>query len=231
MRPKRAASARMASPNAAMHRRARALSLCLLAAMAGPALAVEFAGTGGGPIPDGPASGGDRVCDASTQGPPLVVEFAVSGMKTTLHHVGLRITFAPAHTFVGDLHVHLFAPADAAVASIFGDTGLGLIGDHGSDAAGQYQFADDGPLDWWSASAAASDGETIAAGFYRATMDGSATASSLDATFGALQPAQVNGVWRLEITDDCEFDMGAVAFAALVLNASLPVDLQFFEVD
>lgn len=205
--------------------------LAVLLGVAGQATAIEIAGVGTGPIPDGPNTGGDVVCNASSQGTPLVVEFRVSGMTTLLHHVGVRITFAPAHTHVGDLHARLAAPGGAPTATVFGDTGQDIVGDDGSDVEGQYQFADDGPLDWWAAAASAPQDGTMAPGFYRATADGSAQPVSLDAAFGGLRPDQINGTWTLEVTDDCEQATGGVAFAALVLNATLPVELQAFDVE
>lgn len=205
--------------------------LAVLIGIVGQATAIEIAGVGAGPIPDGPSSGGDVVCNASSQGSPLVVEFPVRGMTTLIHHVGVRITFGPAHTHVGDLHARLAAPGGSPAAALFGDTGQDIVGDDGSDVEGQYQFADDGPLDWWAAAASAPPDGTIAPGFYRATADGTAQAVSLDAVFGGLRPEQINGIWTLEITDDCAQATGGVAFSALVLNGTLPVELQAFDVE
>lgn len=110
--------------------------------------ALEFDGSGTGALPDGTVGGGgDSVCDATTLGAPLVVRFGVRGLADDVRSVGLRITFAPVHTYVGDLRVRLAAPGGGPAASIFGDTGAGASGDDGSDAQGQYQFADEGALD------------------------------------------------------------------------------------
>lgn len=194
--------------------------------------AVEFAGTGIGAIPDGHGgNGGDPVCDATTLGPPLVVQFDVRDLVDVVRSVGVRITFAPAHTWVGDLHLRLAAPGGSPVASLFGDTGAGAAGDDGSDAQGAYAFGDEGSSDWWSTASATPDEDAIAAGYYRATADGTGEPVSLDVVFGALAPEQANGTWTLDIADDCAQDTGGVAIASLVINATLPVELQAFVVD
>lgn len=62
-------------------------------------------------------------------------------------------------------------------------------------------------------------------------MEGSAQPVALDAAFGGLKPEQANGTWTLTFADDCARATGGVAFASLVVNASLPVQLQSFSVD
>lgn len=214
-------------------RRIRALGLAVgMTAGCFDAAALEYVGTGIGPIPDGVGgSGGDPACNGTTQGPPLVVQFRVSDLAESVRRVGVRIMLAPAHTWAGDLHVRLSAPDGGPSAPIFGDTGAGPDGDDGSDAQGPYEFADDGPRDWWTAAAAAQDGESIPAGFHRASADGSRDAVSLDAIFGGLPPERANGIWTLSVGDDCAEDTGGVASATLVINATLPVGLQAFSVD
>ena len=204
----------------------------LLLAFNASAGAVEFAGTGNGAIPDGHGgSGGDAVCDATTLGPPLVVEFDVRNLADVVRSVGVRVTFAPAHTWVGDLHLRLAAPGGSPAAPLFGDTGAGAAGDDGSDAQGAYAFGDEGSSDWWSTASETKDEIAIAAGYYRATADGTGEPVSFDAAFAGLAPQQANGTWTLTIADDCAQDTGGVAAASLVINATLPVELQAFVVD
>jgi subtilisin-like proprotein convertase family protein len=211
--------------------RALACAVALVAASF-DAGAFDYAAIGTGPIPDGAGgSGGDPVCNESTQGQALTLQFAVRGLRDPVHHVGVRITFQPAHTYAGDLHVRLAAPGGSPSAPIFGDTGSSEAGDDGSDALGHYEFADDAPLDWWSGASMTVDDEPIPAGFYRASQDGSGEAVALDAVFGDLPPERANGTWTLDITDDCAQDTGGVGSAALVINSSLPVELQAFSVD
>ena len=89
-----------------------ALRLLLMIALtiAPPALAqTSFPGAGLGPIPDGGAA-----CGPTTT-TPLDTTFAVSGLTGTLSDLDVSITFAPAHTWGGDVTATLLE-AEAALA-------------------------------------------------------------------------------------------------------------------
>jgi len=204
---------------------------CLSAFMASDSSALQFSGSGVGEIPDGLGGGIEGGCNAATEGAALAVSFAVEGLAAPITNIGVRLSFDPPHTYVGDLHVVLAAPDGVRSAPIFGDTGNSGDGDDSSDVRGPYAFSDSLSGDWWGAAAAADEAVEIPSGEYRATSDGLTQAVSLLAAFGNLSPVQANGRWTLTIADDCIGDTGSVSAAALVINESLPVSLQSFSVD
>ncbi|HEX6832820.1 MAG TPA: hypothetical protein VF132_04740 [Rudaea sp.] len=208
-----------------MHKLERVLALTAWCVCA-PALAVDFDGTGTGPIPDPPV-GFEEPCTLASQFTPLRVSFDVSGFSTPIAHVQLAIEFNPPHTNAGDLHVVLHAPGDAAQATIFGDTGGPGFGS-ASDLAGPYFFSDENEGDWW----ALSNQATIPPGGYRTSAEGASTQTLLTPPFAGLSPQQINGTWTLTVTDDCGSDSGTLSRAVLSLNAALtPVRLQEFSVN
>jgi len=206
-------------------------AFCLSAFMATEASALQFQGSGVGEIPDGLGGGIEGGCSAATEGVALTVSFAVKGLAAPITNIGVRLSFDPPHTYVGDLHVMLAAPDGVRSTPIFGDTGNSGDGDDSSDLRGPYAFSDALSGDWWGAAAAADEAGEVPSGEYRATRDGLAQSVSLLATFGDLTPAQANGRWTMTIADDCIGDTGSVSAAALVINESLPVSLQSLSVD
>lgn len=206
----------------------RAVALALFAFSVTNVHAVAFTGTGLGAIPDGT----DAVtCNLSTSGTPLTVSFNVSGLTGSVFNVGVRVQFFPAHTHVGDLHAVLASPAASRTLTLFGDTGTGA-GGAGAHVAGPYLFADNQGGDWWSAAFDNRLGTEIPTGGYRSSDEATGFFSSLNTKFGGLTAAEANGVWTLQISDDCAGDIGGVNEAELLINdVSLPVRLETYSVD
>jgi hypothetical protein len=181
------------------------------------AAAVSFIGSGVGPIVDGTAPPG-------TFGAARDVTFTVAGLTQNVGSLAVGFSFGPAHTFVGDLDVVLIAPGGSPTLPVFSRTGAvpGSEAGDGSDVAGPYNFADSATANWWTAAATTPNvpGDTIPSGTYRTTAAGPvasapAAVTSLDATFGALTPAQANGTWTLRFRDGNSSDTGSVSAAHL----------------
>jgi subtilisin-like proprotein convertase family protein len=209
------------------------LSLAFFIASTMPVLAspqVTFNGTGVGPIPDNPNT--DPTAPCQTPGPPLNVQFAVSGLTGNVQSLSVSIT--AEHTYVGDLVARLIPPTGGNGFVLFGYVGsTGTIGNaifgDGSELGGTYVFSDAAPASptFWQAAAAVDQDTDIPSGNYRTTtIGGSAsggTVTSLNAAFAGLTPAQANGTWTLRITDGCNQDVGSVSAAALdITTATAP---------
>lgn len=202
-------------------RRVFLLVLCVATTGAPAAIAERrtFNGIGEGPIADGPAA-----CDA--YGAPLDVTFSVSGMVAPLGSVRVLIDFAPAHTWVGDLDVVLFAPGGASQV-LFSRTGATTptAGGDSSDADGPYTFVDhfdeSGSGDWWTVATASGSTTALPAGRYRTSVGGESLsggpATLMNPTFANLTTAQINGTWTLRFRDHCQSDVGTVATTQLSL--------------
>lgn len=195
---------------------ARCSLFVLLASLHATAPAGGFNGTGVGDIPDGTSN----TCGLTAMGEPLVISFNVSGLGSNVGSVEVRLTASPTHPWVGDLYATLRAPGGSPSADLFGNTGdaVDTAASDDSDFTGPYTFGDAQTGNWWSAAAAAGATTAVPSGGYRATNRFSATATSLNAVFAGLTPAQANGVWTLTITDDCAQDRGAISSAVLELT-------------
>jgi subtilisin-like proprotein convertase family protein len=182
-----------------------------------------------GPIPDGVSNVGGSF------GSPRDVTFTVSGITRKVLSVRVSLTLAgPFHTVVGDLDVTLISPGGVRSLVVFSRTGattaLGF-GDN-SDCAGPYTFADSAAgTGWWQAATAAGPTTAIPSGTYRTTAPGGAgqadpaPATSLDATFVSLMPAQANGTWTLRFRDGLVGATGSVSAATLeIALAAGPFD-------
>jgi len=184
-----------------------------------------------GQIPDSPA-GGTTCGDYS--GLPLNVTFTVAGMTAPLGNVGVSITSGSlVHSWVGDLDVTLRAPGDAAVRTIFKQTGETTsatgCGDS-SDLSGPYTFFDTAPASptWWGAAATAGATSPVPVTNYRSsTAGGSAgggTNTLITPTFAGLSTGQINGTWTLRFHDGGQGDTGAIIAASLTLTSSAPLN-------
>lgn len=207
----------------------RAMALTLLAFFTN-VHAASFTGTGTGAIPDGTDS---ATCNVSTSGMPLTISFDVSGLTASVFNVGMMIEFSPGgHTHIADLHAVLASPGASRKLTLFGDTGTDGRGGAGAHVAGPYLFADNQTGDWWSAAIDNKLGTTIPSGGYRSSGEATATLSSLNTAFGGLTTAEANGVWTLQVSDDCIGDTGSIAVAELFINdTQLPVKLETYSVD
>ncbi|MFZ1220495.1 MAG: choice-of-anchor Q domain-containing protein [Chthoniobacterales bacterium] len=192
-----------------------------------PCPAMTFAGTGVGAIPDG-LSG-----TPPQYGPPLVVSFAVSGQTAPLAAVSVDVTLN--HSWAGDVDMVLTSPGGTAslvTVSRIGVTGVGSFGDSSNYSSNfvpitSYNFTDAANgTNLWTAATAASCGDAcqILTGDYRTTAAGAAGQSnpppvtSLNATFGGLTTAQINGTWTLAVRDASAGYTGSVTSANLKLS-------------
>lgn len=206
-------------------RKALAITLGLGAALIAPSLVLgqTFPGAGLGAIPDN-----DPVTGLNTT-------FAVSGITGGIADLQVSITFAPAHTWAGDVTATLIAPGGSPSFPLFGNIGSTTAGGAGdsSDLAGPYVFVDPavaGSGNIWTAAGAVAGAAPIAAGTYFTTPVGGAgavnppAATALNAAFAALTPAQINGTWTLNFTDSANLDTGTVSATQLTLTqAAAPI--------
>ena len=216
------------------HLLAHALFLTATAAFAAAAAsAATFAGSGTGPIPDG----GGLPC-ASSPGAPLNVTFAASGLSSAaLTDIRVSITFAGTHPWAGDLTARLISPTGVNFP-LFGRIGATAATGAGTRSAfsGTYVFVDPAisTNNIW-ATASAANGDVIAPGTYATTPVGGSGVSyrpaptSFLAAFSALNTAiQLNGVWTLQVIDQCVGDTASLSAAALTLEQGvLPAQYAF----
>ena len=148
--------------------------------------------------------------------------YNVSGLTGNLTNVGVQnMTWAPTHTWSGDITVRLSAPGGSPIATIHerrGRTtwrmGAGSI----DDLAGPYTFGDafvtnfhpDGP------------DNPVLAGNYRASQCVTTAGElvALDTVFGRLSPEPRNGIWTLNVSDNAAGDTGSISAVALQLTTS-----------
>jgi subtilisin-like proprotein convertase family protein len=207
------------------------MSLALFVATTTPVLAspqVAFNGTGVGAIPDQP--GADTPCQ--TPGPPLNVQFAVTGLTANVQSLSVSVTLT--HPYAGDVVASLIPPSGGNGFVLFGyvgsnsTVGNAIFGDS-SNLGGTYVFSDAAPATptFWQAAATAGAADNIPSGSYRTTTIGGTaaggTVTSLNAAFAGLTPAQANGTWTLRLTDGCNTDTGSVSAAVLdITTATAP---------
>ncbi len=170
-----------------------------------------FPGTGVGPIPDGTTCG--------TEGGPLTVSFAVTGVASAPTSVSVNLT--GTHPWVGDIVARLISP-DGTTFVVFGKTGsttAGGVGDS-SDFGGPYNFNDAAAGNWWTAATAAGGTVPVPAGDYRTSTRGDvagAGAQTLITPAFASIPTS-NGTWTMTFTDSCPADTGTITAANLTLG-------------
>ncbi len=190
----------------------------------------SFVGSGGGAIPDDNPTG-------------VTINFEVTGQTLAVQDVTINLDIT--HTFLGDLTATLFSPGDLASLKLFGRVGSTRTSGFGdsSNLAGVYTFTDFGANDLWAVAATGTDATNIATGMYRTTTGGTGTvalaqrtnvggcSSYLQLAFGGLQGSQLNGTWRLVITDAVASDVGTVNAATSSIGFSLgaaPPELPMF---
>ena len=150
--------------------------------------------------------------------------FDVSGITTTLNDVSVSVTFNAPHSWSGDVIATISAPGGSPSADLFARIGRvsAGIGDN-SNLAGPYVFVDPataGSSDFWAAAAATSNVSNIPAGTYFTSSANSAAGTPLNAVFTGLTPAQINGTWTLNVSDNFDVDTGTLAAAELILVTS-----------
>jgi hypothetical protein len=169
-----------------------------------------------GAIPDGPAG-----CNA--YGTNRDVTFTVTGISGTITNVEVNFTLNQAHTWVGDLDVHLIAPGGAPDQVLFSRTGATTATAAGtnSDVGGPFTIKDSAPASptWWAAAAGAA---VLPVGSYRASTPGEVAGGGANTTitpaFAGIGAA-ANGTWTLRFRDHCAADTGTVAAASLTIAA------------
>ncbi len=179
-----------------------------------------------GAIPDG-----GIVTECGSDGTPLDVTFTVSGVTGPLTNVEVGMTLNPEHTYRGDLGAVLIAPNGTSF-TLFKYIGSTVDAGCGSSNhfAGPYNLKDSATgINIWT-DFSPLDTSTTPAGDYRTTASGGAgqtnpaPVTNLTAAFSGLTTAQINGTWKLRMTDGGLGDTGTMSAATLTLTAgsSLP---------
>jgi subtilisin len=167
-----------------------------------------------GPIPDSDEPG------PQVPGLPRDVEFLVSGIAENAV-TDIAVSMTAAHTWFGDLQVTLIAP-NGTEHRIFGYTLSTTSGGYGTNKqlSGTYTFTDAATQNWWTATAAAPT--IMPSGSYRTSNSGGAGATnpmpntSIMSTFSSL--TDVNGTWKLRLTDGANGDTGSISGASLTFS-------------
>ena len=143
------------------------------------------------------------------------VQFPITGLATAPPSaITLSMTFAPAHTYIGDLDVRLIAP-DGTEGLIFSRVGASDMNPNGdsSNLDGAYQVLDiGGAFNWWTEAAGIGDGSPLDATGYHASTAGGGDTSLVGLFSGVTNP---NGTWILRVRDGNDGDTGGVSFASL----------------
>ncbi len=162
-----------------------------------------------GNIPDGVGS--------PTEGPPLDVQFNVSGMSGSL--AALVVEFTGAHRYGTDAIVKLISPGGITHTVM----NLAHLASDNSTLGGTYTFADDatGPIS--TAFTAATGDAAVATGRFR-TQNNSSTATAMIPVFSGLSGAALNGTWKLRFTDLYSGDTGSISAANIYLVGSASND-------
>jgi hypothetical protein len=190
--------------------------------------AATFTGVGTGAIPDSPSGIG------TTPGAPLTITFTASGLTAaTITDIRVAITFGTAHLWGGDLTATLVSPGDLVSFPIFGRIGAGAAGSAGTGddwaANTTYEFVDPtlSANNIW-ATIANGTLSYIPGGTYATTQVGGGSVVSPAPTtnflgaFSGLTQSQLNGVWKLVITDNSVDDTGSISAASLTLQQAAP---------
>ncbi len=188
-----------------------------------------FPGSGGGPIPDG-------------TGASVTTTFNVTGMVGQISTVGVNLDIT--HSWAGDLTATLIAPNDLASLKLFGRIGSGRLSAFGdsSNLSGVYSFDDAIGQDLWAAAAAVTDLVNIPNESFRTSTAGTGNITAAQRTnvggcstflqlaFRGLRADQMNGQWRLVISDAVSGDVGTTNAAAtsLFIETEAVPDLSIF---
>src|SRR5688500_4906323 len=196
-------------------RKSSMLAGALSLAVAGVASADVFGPGPGGLIPDSPAT---------PPGPAFTSSITVPG-GTVVSFNSITMSFAPAHTWVGDLVVTLTAP-NGENAHVFARTGSNTAGGVGdsSDLLGPYTFINGpGTPGNWSAAASSAAGDVpIPSGTYaRETLAPGASPPAQDPdTYAVFNGDPVGGNWTLTLQDWANLDSGGLGSWTLDLSTA-----------
>lgn len=175
--------------------------------------AVDFPGTGVGPIPDNNPAG-------------LTISFNAASFPFQVGDVRLQLTMT--HSFVRDLKVTLISPSGVSRLVIFSRIGLRTTAGGGSaDLSGTYTFSDVGK-DFWATASPLGGAAIVPPGNYRTSTGGAGIVgnsndyggcyTSLAGAFFALTAADAAGVWTLNVADRDGGSTGSVSAAVLSLS-------------
>ncbi len=154
----------------------------------------------------------------------------------------LTVELEIEHDFVGDISATLTAPNGIAQLVLFSRIGRDPndINGYGSDLNGTYTFNDQATTDFWVA-ADINNGNDIPNGLYRTSTAGTdlsrfgGCTTRLNGAFKGLTPAQANGIWTLNISDNDASITGQVLSVGLLADqGSKNIDTIFkssFEVE
>ena len=144
-----------------------------------------------------------------TYGAPLNCAVPVSGVSGATS-VSINFTFAPAHTWYGDIHCVITSPTGASVLALAASCDGSL--DVGSDVGGPYTISDGSPS--FDAAANAAVG-LIPAGTY-------AGDNALNALLAC--GANPNGNWTVTFQDVFQSDTGTLAACSLTFGGAVAGD-------
>ncbi|MFN7782976.1 MAG: hypothetical protein ACK5PG_09575 [Lysobacterales bacterium] len=190
-------------------RSAARLWLVLLALATPTAYGQSFSGDNLGAIPD-------------NTGTARSVTFLVSGVQRPLRSV--QLSMALEHTWAGDVSATLVSPLGRARLLIFGRTGVQRGATFGTarDLGGTYRFGDSFGTNWWTSAVQATT--LMPSGDFRSVTGGNQPSfhggcpTHMDAVFGGLSAAEVNGQWTLLLTDSVTGDTGSISAATLEIE-------------
>jgi subtilisin-like proprotein convertase family protein len=185
--------------------------------------ATVFPGTNTGAIADGGSP--TPSCGAARD-----INFAVSGIATSIGAVSVDFTMNPVHTWVGDLQVSLIAP-DATTHLLFSRIGANTGNDVGDNANmfGTYTFNDSATNNIWTVAASTTNANfVITTGAYRTQPAGpfgndspGPAFTTMNSVFATVPAGSRNGTWKLRFQDCSVGDTGTVSAANLnILSVS-----------
>lgn len=199
-------------------RKSSMLAGALSLAVAGVASADVFGPGPGGLIPDSPAT---------PPGPAFTSSITVPG-GTVVSFNSITMSFAPAHTWVGDLVVTITAPngENAHVFARTGSTTAGGVGDS-SDLIGPYTFTPGpGTPGAWTAAAIAAAAAVPSGTYARETLSPLASPPAADPdNFTVFHGDPAGGTWTLTIQDWASLDSGGLASWSMDITIPEPASL------
>ncbi|MBK8205646.1 MAG: choice-of-anchor D domain-containing protein [Planctomycetes bacterium] len=145
----------------------------------------------------------------------VTLNVPVSGLTGGVSNVELDITFAPNHTFAGDLIITITAPGAVATADVYR-----RAPDDSSNLAGPYTFADGG-ADFAAALAGGTTNFVVPSGTYAPSTTGPTTVN-FAAIFNGLTVGAANGTWTVLVSDNANIDTGSVSALAIRITDPTP---------
>jgi len=153
---------------------------------------------------------GFAIPDNSTAGASSTITIAAAETISDLDVTLSGLT----HSWVGDLIVRLTSPS-GTTADLFYRVGNGTFGDS-SNLDGNYTFADGG-ANWAAAAGSVNGNRTVPVGTYQPSTNGGGSISLA----AALAGESTQGDWTLTVSDNAQFDTGALGGWGLNIRSSI----------